>query len=72
MSEKKTYHKRIGLNGLKHIGKDLLRLENIILKLGYTTSDYKINHYGSDIEIILTNQDLHRDLKTIRRTIYNK
>ena len=73
MSNKsKAYHKRIGLVGLKHGRKDLLSLENIILRLNYTSKDYKINHYGDEAELIITNQNLHRDLKTIRRTMYTK
>ena len=64
----KTYHKRVSLSGLKHKKKDILRLESIILRLGYSRSDYRINHYNDEEELIITNQELHRDLKTIRRT----
>ena len=65
-----SYRKCINLSGLKHNGKDVLRLENIILRLGYTSSDYKINAFNESHELIVMNQDLHRDLKTIRRTNY--
>jgi len=65
------YHKRIGLENLKH-KKDITRLESIILRLGYSSSDFRINHYGIEAEIIITNQELHRDFKTIRRTTYGK
>jgi len=68
---KNNYHKRIGLDGLKHT-KDLRSLESIILRLGYTSSDYKVNYFGNSSEMIISNQNLHRDLKTIRRTMYNK
>ena len=66
---RKNYHKRVGLDSLKH-KKDITRLESIILRLGYSSNDYRINHYGSSVEMIITNQSLHRDLKTIRRTTY--
>lgn len=66
----KEYRKRISLDLLKHNGKDILRLENIILRLGYTSADYRINYYNESQELIITNQELHRDFKTIRRTNY--
>jgi len=69
---KKQYMKSIKLDGLKHNGKDILRLENIILRLGYGKNDYRINHYNESRELVITNQELHRDLKTIRRTGYLK
>ena len=69
---KKEYHKRIDLSGLKHKKQDMHRLESIILRLGYTNSDYRINHYNDKEEMIIINQELHRDLKTIRRTGYIK
>ena len=69
---KKQYMKSIKLGGLKHNGKDILRLENIILKLGYNRNDYRIIHYNESQELVITNQELHRDFKTIRRTGYLK
>lgn len=65
------YHKRISLHHLKI--NDITRLEKIILKLGYDKDDFRFNHFGThDIELIISNQELHRDLKTIRRTKYQK
>ena len=67
----KVYHKRIGLNKL--CSKDITRLEEVIKDLGYKQLDYKFNHYNShDVELIITNQKLHRILKVIRRTSYDK
>ena len=67
----KKYHKKISLDSLK-IG-EVTRLEEVIKRLGYESKDYKLNHYGAhSIELIITNQELHRDLKTIRRTKYKK
>ena len=67
----KNYHKRINLDQLKL--NDIARLEELIKRLGYSSTDYKFNHYGThNIELIVTNQELHRDMKTIRRTKYHK
>ena len=67
----KKYHKKISLDSLK-IG-EVARLEEVIKRLGYISTDYKFNHYGAhNIELIVTNQELHRDMKTIRRTKYHK
>ena len=68
---KNNYHKRISLDNLKV--NEISRLEELIKRLGYDSKDYKLNHYGAhSIELIVTNQELHRDLKTIRRTKYKK
>lgn len=65
------YKKKISLSNIKD--KDLQRLEKIITKLGYTHSDYRINYFNESKELIVLNQELHRDLKTIGRTyIYIK
>jgi hypothetical protein len=69
--KKEKYHKRVDLENLKI--SEITRLEELIKKLGYDSNDYKLNHYGShSVELIVTNQELHRDLKTIRRTKYSK
>ena len=72
MIANKRYMKCIKLDGLKHNGKDVLRLENLILRLGYTHKDYRFNVFNETQELIITNQELHRDFKTIRRTYYGK
>lgn len=68
---KKGYHKKINLDGLKI--NEISRLESLIKKLGYKSTEYKFNYYGTHgVELIITSQELHRDLKTIRRTKYKK
>jgi len=67
---KPSYIKRIGLDKLKD--NDLQRLEKVILKMGYSSTDYRINYFNETRELIVTNQELNRDLKTIRRTVYPK
>lgn len=66
----KHYHKRISLNSLRV--ESINRLENIIHRLGYSQNDYRFNHFSNAIELIISNQELHRDLKIVRRTIYDK
>jgi len=68
---RKGYHKKIGLDGLKH-RKDIMRLESIIIRLGYSHNDYRINYFNEKAEMVITNQELHRDFKTIRRTSYGE
>ena len=70
-SDNIEYRKRISLHQLKV--NEIARLEELIKKLGYTSTDYKFNHFGAhDVELIVINQDLHRDMKIIRRTKYKK
>ena len=65
------YQKQINLDLLRL--KEIAVLEKLINKLGYKNiSDYKINYYNHNTELIVINRDLHRDLKIIRRTKYTK
>lgn len=69
--DKTEYRKRISLHYLKV--NEIARLEELIKKLGYANTDYRFNYFGThDIELIVINQDLHRDMKIIRRTKYKK
>ena len=59
------YRKCIILSKFKYNGKWILRLENILLRLGYTQSDYKIVAYNESYELISLNKELSRDLKVL-------
>lgn len=60
------YRKCIVLNKFKYNGKWVLRLENILLRLGYDKSDYRIVVYNESYELIVLNKELSRDLKVLR------
>ena len=66
----KKYHKRINISDLSE--SETRRLIKLIHLMSYGTQDYKINYYGTDKEMIITNRDLHKDLKIIRKTSYHK
>ena len=62
------HRKCITLSKFKYNGKWILRLENILLRLGYTQSDYKIVTYSESYELVSLNKELSRDLKVLRNT----
>ena len=68
MAKPKQYHKRVGLANLSN--ERINQLLRIIERLGYSTSDYRINYYSNSAELIISNRDLHQDLKTARKTTY--
>jgi len=71
MDTNKKYHKKINISNLKI--NEIARLEDMIIILGYASYDYKFNHYGAyNVELIISNPLLHRDLKIIRKTKYSK
>jgi hypothetical protein len=48
--------------------RDVLNLQTAISKMGFTSSDYKIVHFGSHgIELKVRNQDLHWMIKSITK-----
>lgn len=65
-----NYHKRIDISALKN--HEITILEGMIARLGYCSNDYRINHYQTNQEVIITNRQLHKDLKIIRKTGYVK
>jgi hypothetical protein len=66
----KQYVKNIKIYTLNKIEK--IFLESVILRLGYTVSDYRIVEYNGGVEMKILNKDLHRDFRTIRKTFYVK
>lgn len=65
----KKYHKRISLNSMPISDIDLL--DRDLKNLGFV-GKYKINHYQTSIEMIITDRDLHKFMTRIRKTIYIK
>lgn len=51
---------------------DIIHLEELIHRLGYSNKDYRINHFSNKCEMIVSNRNLYRDMKVIRKTKYDK
>ena len=67
----KSYAKTIHLTILNR--EEVSKLEGIIFRLGYEREDYRIIEYGHyNLEMKILNRELHRDMRTIRKTTYNK
>ena len=47
---------------------DITHLEGLIHRLGYSNKDYRINHFSNKCGMIVSNRNLHRDMKVIRKT----
>jgi len=66
---KDSYKKRIDLDGLT--GVEIDHLQEALRELGLK-GQYKFNHYGIRVELIVTSKKLHRLMRTIRKTTYKK
>jgi hypothetical protein len=66
-----NYMKTINISMLSK--SDIAILNDSIDKMGFASNDYRIVEYGSDgVEMKVTSPFLHRILKVIRKTEYEK
>lgn len=66
-----SYRKRIGLDNLKK--GELTQLRRVCRLIGYTENeDFRINYFNESKEMIILNKEMHRDMRTIRKTTYSK
>ena len=67
----KKYSKKIDISSLSV--EECSKLEGIIYRLGYAHKDYRVVEFSDQgREMHILNKELHRDMRTVRKTSYKK